>query len=143
MSVENKRLARRIFEELGNRGNMVVIPELVGSEFVNHQLDGHEVRGPEGMRRVVGEFRTAFPDVHVTVDDQIAEADIVVTRWTAAGTHRGPLGEVAPTGKRVKFSGISMMRFDNVRLIEEWELADQLGLLRQVGAIIDSPTPSG
>ncbi len=143
MSVENKRLARRIFEELGNRGNMAVIPELVGSEFVNHQLDGHEVRGPEGMRRVVGEFRTAFPDVHVTVDDQIAEADIVVTRWTAAGTHRGPLGEVAPTGKRVKFSGISMMRFDNARLIEEWELADQLGLLRQVGAITDSPTPSG
>ena len=143
MSVENKRLARRIFEELGNRGNMAVIPELVGSEFVNHQLDGHEVRGSEGMRRVVGEFRTAFPDVHVTVDDQIAEADIVVTRWTAAGTHRGPLGEVAPTGKRVKFSGISMMRFDNARLIEEWELADQLGLLRQVGAITDSPTPSG
>ena len=143
MSVENKRLARRIFEELGNRGNMAVIPELVGSEFVNHQLDGHEVRGPEGMRRVVGEFRTAFPDVHVTVDDQIAEADIVVTRWTAAGTHRGPLGEVAPTGKRVKFSGISMMRFDNARLIEEWELADQLGLLRQVCAITDSPTPSG
>ena len=143
MSVENKRLARRIFVELGNRGNMAVIRELVGSEFVNHQLDGHEVRGPEGMRRVVGEFRTAFPDVHVTVDDQIAEADIVVTRWTAAGTHRGPLGEVAPTGKRVKFSGISMMRFDNARLIEEWELADQLGLLRQVGAITDSPTPSG
>ena len=143
MSVENKRLARRIFEELGNRGNMAVIPELVGSEFVNHQLDGHEVRGPEGMRRVVGEFRTAFPDVHVTVDDQIAEGDIVVTRWTAAGTHRGPLGEVAPTGKRVKFSGISMMRFDNVRLIEEWELADQFGLLQQVGAITDSPTPSG
>ena len=143
MSVENKRLARRIFEELGNRGNMAVIPELVGSEFVNHQLDGHEVRGPEGMRRVVGEFRTAFPDVHVTVDDQIAEGDIVVTRWTAAGTHWGPLGEVAPTGKRVKFSGISMMRFDNARLIEEWELADQLGLLRQVCAITDSPTPSG
>ena len=95
------------------------------------------------MRRVVGEFRTAFPDVHVTVDDQIAEGDIVVTRWTAAGTHRGPLGEVAPTRKRVKFSGISIMRFDNVRLIEEWELADQLGLLRQVGAITDSPTPSG
>ena len=143
MSVKNKRLARRIFVELGNRGNMAVIRELVGSEFVNHQLDGHEVRGPEGMRRVVGEFRTAFPDVHVTVDDQIAEADIVVTRWTAAGTHRGPLGEVAPTGKQVKFSGISMMRFDNARLIEEWELADQLGLLRQVGAITDSPTPSG
>ena len=143
MSVENKRLACRIFDELGNRGNMAVIPELVGSEFVNHQLDGHEVRGPEGMRRVVGEFRTAFPDVHVTVDDQIAEADIVVTRWTAAGTHWGPLGEVAPTGIRVKFSGISMMRFDNARLIEEWELADQLGLLRQVCAITDSPTPSG
>ena len=80
-------------------------------------------------------YRTAFPNLRVTVDQQIAEGDLVVTRWTATGTHRGELFGTAPTKKRVSVQGIVISRITDGKIAEEFECYDTLGMLRQLGAV--------
>jgi len=78
-------------------------------------------------------FRDALPDWHSDLDQLVAEADIVVERFTASGTHRGQLMGVAPTGKTLVLSGINIYRIDRDRIVERWGRLDELGLLRQLG----------
>ena len=85
---ENKAIVRRFIEGAFNEGDTAVIDELVAGDYAIHAA-GPEVRGPEGMKRFVAMYRTAFPDYHAAIDDQVAEGDKVVTRWTVRGTHRG------------------------------------------------------
>ena len=86
---ENKAVFRRYVEEVGNEGNLEVADEIF-DRFLAHQSDGSVLeRGPEDVRRFMGEFREGFPDFHSTIEDQIAEGDKVVTRWRMHGTHRG------------------------------------------------------
>ena len=80
-------------------------------------------------------YRTAFPDLQITVEDQVAEGDKVVTRWTARGTHRGELLGVTPSGNRVEISGISIDRFSGSKFVESWSNYDALGTMQQIGAI--------
>ena len=81
---------------------------------------------------------TASPDLHITVEDQVAEGDKVVTRYTTRGTHQGPFMGIPPTGKHVTVTGIVITRFANCKEVEEWANADWLGLLQQLGVV---PTP--
>ena len=83
-------------------------------------------------------YRAAFPDTHLTIEDQIAEGDKVVTRWTATGTNQGTLMGIPPSGKRVTITGISITRIANGKAVEDWVNFDTLGMLQQIGAI---PTP--
>ena len=135
MSEENKAVARRLIEESGNNKNLDVIPELVTPGYVCHQAGGEDTRGHEGLRQLVTMFFTAFPDVHITIEDQIADGDKVVTRWTARGTHQGNLQGIAPTGKQITVSGISIDRFEAGKIAEEWELFDRMGMMQQLGVI--------
>jgi len=80
-------------------------------------------------------YRTAFPDVHFTIEDQIAEGDRVVTRWTARGTHQGPLVGIPPTSKQVTMSGIAIYRLVDGKIVEQWGVNDMLGLLQQLGVV--------
>jgi steroid delta-isomerase-like uncharacterized protein len=86
----------------------------------------------------VAALRDAFPDVHITIEDQVAEGDRVVTRWTARGTHTGAFQGIPPTGKRGSMTGIDINRFADGKVVECWTNADDLGLLQQLGVI---PTP--
>ena len=140
MSEENKAIARRLIDELANKGNMAVIPELAAADFVSHQIGGEDVRGHEGLRQLMTMYRTAFPDLHMTVEDQIAEEDRVVTRWTARGTHKGDLQGIPPTGKQVTVTGIAIDRFVGGKIAEEWEVFDQMGMMQQLGVV---PPPGG
>src|SRR5512138_2754581 len=102
MSTEtNKAIIRRFFEEAFDKGNLTVLDEIVAPDQVNGgpgALPGMP-SGPEGSKMLITAYRSAFPDLHFTIDEQIAEGDTVVTRWTAQGTHNGEFASIPPTGK--------------------------------------------
>jgi len=137
---ENKAISRRADEELFDRGNLDVADELFAPNFVYHEpASGEEWHGPESVRQYATMMRAAFPDLQYTVEDQIAEGDKVVTRYTASGTHRGELMGIAPTGSRVEITGISITRVEDGKIGEIWENYDALGMMRQLGVI---PSPA-
>ena len=139
---QNKATFRRYVEEAGNEGNLELADEIF-DRYLAHQSDGSVLeRGPEDVKRFMGEFRQAFPDFHSTIEDQIAEGDKVVTRWTMRGTHQGEFRGIAPTGKQITVTGIGIFRFsDEGKVIESWDNFDQLGMMRQLG-VVHSPEQS-
>ncbi len=138
---DNKAIVRRFIEQAFNVGNVPVIDELVADNYVNH-AGKTEVRGPEGMKQFVTTYRTAFPDYACTIDDQVAEGDKVVTRWTARGTQRGELMGIPPTGKHITLSGVVIDRIANGKLVETWLHADVLEMMQQLG-VIPEPEQAG
>ncbi|MGH2534691.1 MAG: ester cyclase [Thermomicrobiales bacterium] len=134
---QNKMLVRRGIEEIYNRGNLAVVDEVAASDFVIH-LPSEEIHGPEGAKQYVAALRGAFPDLHITIEDQIADGDKVVTRWTARATHTGAFQGIPPTGKRGSMTGIDIDRIADGKIVECWVNSDDLGLLQQLGVI---PTP--
>jgi steroid delta-isomerase-like uncharacterized protein len=137
MSTEaNKALARRVLEEMFNKGNLDVADELLAPDYVDHDPTlPEDVHGPEGFKQYVATYRAAFPDLHVQIEDQIAEGDRVATRWTGTGTHNGELAGIAPTGKRVTLPGMEIVRIVNGKLVEGWESYDSGTLMRQLGVM--------
>ena len=122
-----------------NSGDLAHLREFIAPEGQAH-FPG--VPGPLGRDAWIGlwaGFRAAFPDIEVTVEDQIAEGDGVVTRWTARGTHQGDLQGLAPTGKRLALSGVSIDRLVDGKVVEHWEYYDQLDMLQQLGVAPTSP----
>jgi steroid delta-isomerase-like uncharacterized protein len=137
-SEENKAIFRRYVEEVGNEGRLELADEIF-DRYLAHQADGSVLeRGPEEVKRFMGEFRQAFPDFHSTVEDQIAEGDKVVTRWTMRGTHEGEFRGMPPTGNKLEITGIGIFRFSEGKVVESWDNFDQLGMMRQLGAIPSS-----
>lgn len=134
MSEQNKQVIRRAYDEVYNKGNLATVDELIASDFVVH-LPGDDVQGPEALKGYVSSLRNAFPDLEMTIDDQLADGDMVVTRWTARGTHTGPFQGIPPTGKRASFTGVDIDRFAGGKAVECWTNTDELGLLQQLGAI--------
>ena len=101
--------------------------------------DGSELdRGPEDVKRFMGEFRSAFPDFHTTIEDQIAEGDRVATRWTMRGTHEGEFRGIPATGNQISVTGIGIFRFSDGKVVESWDNFDQLGMMQQLGVV---PSP--
>src|SRR5215469_5743106 len=95
---ENKAHYRRTFEEVFNQGNLALVDELVAPDYLNHEVPPDmKSRGPDSTRQVVRMLRTAFPDLHVTIEDLVAEGDTVAGRVTMRGTHLGPFQGRAPT----------------------------------------------
>jgi len=109
--------------------------EILSTDYVYREPTVGEKRGRAGLRELITTYRNAFPDVRLTIDEQIAEGDKVVTRWNATGTHRGELFGTAPTGKQVRIQGIIVSRIANGKIVEETEVYDALGMLRQLGAV--------
>jgi len=131
---ENKALVRRAFEEVWSQGKLDVIDEIYASDFI-YQAPTGEIRGLEGFKQLVTMYRTAFPDVQFTIEDQIAEGDKEVTRWTANGTHKGELLGITPTGVQVTATGNDIIRYVGGKAVEEWSSYDLLGLMQQIGAV--------
>jgi steroid delta-isomerase-like uncharacterized protein len=135
MSEHNRELSRR-FTELFTTGDEALADAILSPDIVFHEpsRDG-ELRGIDALKSFVAEYRRAFPDARSTVEDQVAEGDKVVTRWQARGTHAGPLGELPATGRAFDVGGITIERFADGRIAEVWVARDELGLMRQLGAI--------
>ena len=131
---ENKAIARRFFEEVWNKGNLDVIDETHAAGYVLHDPTG-DIQGTEGLRQFVMGYLTAFPDFHVTIEDAIAEGDMVVLRWTVTGTHKGELMGISPTDKEMTMTGITMGRIASGKIVEAWNNLDAVGMLQQLGII--------
>ena len=137
---ENKAIVRRVNDEVWSEGHLDVIDELIADDFVATIVGApEEIRGPQGFREFVVMYRKAFPDLRLTVDEQFAEGETVVTRWTATGTNEGELMGMPATGKQATTAGININRVSGGKLVEGWGLFDQLGLLQQIGAV---PVPT-
>ena len=132
----NKEIVRRLVNGVWADRNLAIVDELIAPDYVGHDPTQPEpIRGPEGYKQFVGMYQAAFEDGMVTIDDEIAEGDLVVTRWTGRGTHPGELMGIAPTGKEVTVSGITISRLANGKIAEDWELMDALGMMIQLGAV--------
>jgi steroid delta-isomerase-like uncharacterized protein len=117
----NKNLIRRWLVEVFTRAALDGVDELFALNYVLHDPSfPYDVHGPEGIKRYVAAYRTAFPDLRVTVEDQLAEEDKVVTRWSVRGTHSGEFLGLAPTGDEVTVSGIEFDRIVGGRIDEAW-----------------------
>ena len=135
MATQNEELSRRVLEEVWSRGNLEPCEELFASDFIDHDasLPVGLPPGPEGVKAIVTQFRAAFPDLQVRVDEQIASGDRVATRWTATGTQRGALFGYPATGKSATVSGVTIDRFAGGKIAEAWASWDSLSMFRQLG----------
>jgi steroid delta-isomerase-like uncharacterized protein len=134
---ENKAIVLRHWEEVVSKGNLDLIDEIFAPDFVAHEA-AQDIREPEGVRQFIILLRAAFPDLHVTVEDVLAEGDKVVQRWSGHGSHQGELMGLPPSGKRISVAGITISRFEGGKVAEEWELYDMMGMMQQLGALPSS-----
>ncbi len=133
---QNKTAVRRLFDELWNNGNLPVADELIAPTYTHHDASTPDVgQGPEGEKKRVTFYRTAFSDFRLTVEDLIAEGETVVARWSCRGAHQGDLNGIAPTGKQFAISGVSVVRFTGGKMVEGWINWDALGLMQQLGVV--------
>ncbi len=134
---ENKRLARRFYKEPLEERRSSVLHELVTDDYVDADAESSEERapGPEGVKRVNDRFLDAFTDIRVTIEDQTAEGDKVVTRWSAEGTHSGAFMGIPAAGKRVRTTGMEIHLIHDGRIAAQWGESDELGLLGQLDAV--------
>jgi steroid delta-isomerase-like uncharacterized protein len=135
---ENKAIVRRLMEESFGGGKPELVDDLLDPDFVRYDpyIEAGEVRGTQTVKENIVWFRNAFPDLSCTVEEQVAEGEKVVSRWTLRGTHRGEFFGIAGTGKWVVFTGIQIDRLDESgKIVEERAEFDLLGAMRQVGAL--------
>ena len=132
---ENKAASRRVFEEVFNKGDLSIANELIATDYAGHSSIMPDFNGPEGFKQYATMMRTAFPDLHITIDDMFAEGDKVVNRWTSRGTHKGEMMGIAPTGKQITIAGMVISRYVGGKQVEAWVSSDMLGMLQQMGVV--------
>ncbi|MGD8766107.1 MAG: ester cyclase [Desulfobacteraceae bacterium] len=138
MSTEiNKTIIHRLILEVWSQGDMALLAEIVAPDFLDHTTTG-DVSGSENFKNLVVAFRTAFPDIKLSINDMIAEGDKVMARWAALGTHKGEFLGNAASDNHISITGVHIYRLTNEKLVERWGNWDQLGLMQQIGII---PTP--
>ena len=129
---ENKSVARRLTEEVFNNKNMSVIRELVSPEYVYHGAFG-DAKGPQGLQEIITAYHNAFPDIHSTIDEMIAEGDTVAYRLTVSGTFTGEMMGIAPTGKQLNITEGVFIRFKNGKEVETFPFSDGIVFCQQLG----------
>ena len=135
----NKAVERSIVVEVINKGNMGVLDECLTHDFVYHGLGGVEVRGIPGYKQFTSALRSTYPDIHVTIEDILAEGDLVATRTFCTFTFTGKAGPDNPHGQRVSMAGSILDRFRDGRIAETWEQYDRLDLYQQLGMLPVKP----
>jgi predicted ester cyclase len=138
---ENKAIVRRYYDEVLTSRNLKVADELFASDFLSHLAWG-EVVNLVTYLQAVGMSHSAFPDLQVTIEDQIAEGNKVAKRWKAHGTQTGVYMGISLTGRVLTVSAIHIHRLADSRLVEHWEQFDTLGALQQLG-VLSTPGASG
>jgi len=145
---QNKAVVRRYVEEVLDQANVAVLDELMAEDAINrtsHRLSSSTAR--EGVSQSAGVLRAAFPDLHISVEDQFGEGDRVATRLRLSGTHQGSFRGAPPTGKHVIWTAIRIDRLADGKIAEYWEETDRVGLFQQLGGVPAqeqpaSPTPA-
>ena len=135
MSDANKATLRRFLDEAFSKGNLAAVDELIADIFVDHSPPPDISGDKAGMKQIVKLFRSAFPDMRVTVEDMIAEGDKVAVRVVTRGTHKGELMGIAPTGRSVTINEQHIVQFANGKITEHWGVEDNLGMMQQLGVV--------
>ena len=130
--IENKAIFNHLQEELWSKRNFSVLDEVFSPE-VHYQTPSMELHNLDEYKNLVNIFSLAFHDTKVTVKDQIAKDDMIVTKWAFEGVHKGKFGELPPTGNKIKLEGISIHRLVNGKIVDESEVFDELGMMKQLG----------
>lgn len=135
MSEENKTLIRRAWDEIFNQKNLRAVDEY----FAEDAIIGFAPPGirpdREGFKQIIGPYLTAFPDLRVVLEDQVAEDGTVASRFKVSGTHKGEFAGLAPSGKQIDYDGLNFIKVRDGKIVEVWGASDQLRLMRQIGAI--------
>ena len=130
----NKAIYRRYIQQVFNEGRVDLLDELLAPSYVYHEAPPGTLPGAEGIRQVVSMFRAAFPDLEITIDDQIAEVDKVCSRATTRGTHQGEIFGIPATGNVVAMTGMTIVRIVEGRITDSWVKNDVMGLMNQLDA---------
>jgi steroid delta-isomerase-like uncharacterized protein len=133
MSIEEtKALVTRYLEEFWNSGKMETADEIIASDYTDHRPVG-ETKGPGALKQFATAFRNAFPDLHFPLEDQLAEREKAVVRWTFTGTHKNELLGIAATGKQVTLQGATILHSSGGKITETWVFWDRMSLMEQLG----------
>jgi len=138
---ENKTRLRRGFEEGMNQKQLDVFDELLAPNYVNYNMPA-PAPGPAGFKQLIGMFHMAFPDMHITIEDEFGEGDKVGTRGYITGMHKGEFMGIPATNKPVKVTYIDLWRVENGKFVENWVQMDMLGLMQQLG-VVPAPGQTG
>ena len=141
----NIATSRRVLEECFNEGRIDVVDQICAPDIVQHDPAlPEDARGTGAVKQQIQMYRTAFPDLRVTIDDIFASRDEVVIRWTSEGTNDGELMGMPPSGRQARITGISIDRYDGAgRIAEGWSQWDNLGLLQQLGIAEQAAAETG
>lgn len=137
MSNDNKTVARRYLEDALNQGRLHLIEELVAPTFIDHGSGSSapEAKSPARLAQQAAMIRASFPDLHITIEDMMAEGDKVAYRYSMRGTHQADFMGIAATGRPINVTGIRIFRVSDGKIQEAWEGWDELGWMRQLGLL--------
>jgi len=138
MFLSNEKIMQRFIEQVINNGDFPILDEIIHPNYVYHSPD-QVLRGPEALRDLLAAYRTAFPDLHIEIEELVSTGDRVVIYFTLFGTHEGDLMGIAATGRQVKVRGMILSHFENGKIVKEWELLDQLTLFQQLRIVSIPP----
>jgi len=130
---ENMANAKHMVDDVINGSNMDMIDELVAPDYVLHDNSSETYKGPEGLKKFFSMMHTALPDIHVMIDDIVADENKVALRVTTRGTNTGTMMGMPPTGKQINIQSINISHYRNGKQVEVWEVDDSLGMLQQMG----------
>jgi steroid delta-isomerase-like uncharacterized protein len=135
VSEANKALVRRFYEQGLNKRNMTVVDEILAPNYVYHGVVEGEIKGIEAMKEFLSSLVAAIPDNHHLIQEQLAEGDKVMTRFTSTGTLQVEFMGIAPNGKRATVDEVFISRITAGRIVEDWGMWDVFGMFRQLGAV--------
>jgi steroid delta-isomerase-like uncharacterized protein len=139
----NNAIAEKFFNSVWNKGDFSVLDTLISPDADDHSTVGglpKTEKGSASFRGIVSMFRSAMPDIQLTIDDEVYAGDKVVHRWHLVGTDTGGVMGMPPSGKQLRFSGTTIVRMQDGKIVERWANVDELGLLQQLGVV---PPPPG
>lgn len=142
ISERDREVVRRFFEEVWNKGNLEYIDEAYSPDFVLHALwqnpslgGARDSAGPQAAKEVIGRWHEGFPDIRVTIEEQVAEGDTIVSRHYSYGTHTREFRGLKPTNRSGKMSGITITRVKEGKIVEAWTLWDAVGMMQALGVM--------
>lgn len=130
-----KALYQGYIEQVWNAKNLAAIDQYFSGDMIDHAAPPGQGPGLAGLKETFAMFFEAFPDLHVTLENQVVEGDTVVARITLRATHRGPFFGIPATGRRIERGSMHMLRCKDGKMVEHWGYGDDLGLMNQLGAI--------
>jgi predicted ester cyclase len=142
---DHKTKVHRVWDEVWNKGNVNALDEIADPDIVCHQPPGPDINGLAAYKQHMAGLRRAFSSFEFTFHEHIIEGDTDAVRYTMRGVHTGQLPDmpIPPTGKQVTMTGLSMVRMENGKAVEQWNYSDVVGFMQQLGVAPPMGKPGG